>query len=222
MPELATHTLLVVANPDPHSLTHHIADKIAFALSSEGTVEIADLAHEGFDPRWTAADRQTYHGLADLPDDVATEHRRLERATDLVLLFPVYWWSMPSLLKGWVDRVFVNGWAFTYTHSEGLTPKLQALTTHVLPVAASDADLYRRHGYEQALRTQIEHGLVEYCGSTRGVTAFVYDSEDPSENTRTLQVNRAVEAVTAAIMRRDPAGFASEGQHRASNTEDLQ
>lgn len=29
-----------------------------------------------------------------------------------MLVYPVYWWSMPGLLKGWIDRVFTNGWAY--------------------------------------------------------------------------------------------------------------
>lgn len=210
-----------MSNPDPHSLTHHVADELALALSDGGTVEIADLAHEGFDPRWTMADRLNYRGVADLPEDIATEHRRLDRASDLVLVFPVYWWSMPSLLKGWIDRVFINGWAFDHTQAEGLTPKLQALTTHVLPVAASDAGLYLRHGYEQALRTQIEHGIVDFCGSARGTTAFVYDSEDLSEHGRAVQVNRAVNTVTTAIRSREMPRSVVDEQHRTNDAENL-
>jgi NAD(P)H dehydrogenase (quinone) len=190
------HTLLVVANPEGGSLTHHLAGQLEEALSCWGPVEVADLARESFDPRFTVDDRLVYQGLGALPVDVQAEHERLERATDLALVFPVYWWSMPSLLKGWVDRVFVNGWAFDYDPEQGLQPKLQHLTTHLLPVAASDAGLYERHGYGQALRTQLEHGLVDYCGSLRGTTAFVYDSEDVSEEVRTRRVHEAVRAVT--------------------------
>ncbi|MBU7600331.1 hypothetical protein JGS22_022535 [Streptomyces sp. P38-E01] len=43
---------------------------------------------------------------------------------------------------------------------------------------------YERHGYEQALRTQIEHGVVDCVGSRRGATAFVHESEQRSARIR--------------------------------------
>ncbi|MGJ9421770.1 NAD(P)H-dependent oxidoreductase [Aeromicrobium sp. CF3.5] len=196
------HTLVVTAHADPRSLTHHIATEVGRTAGGWGTVEIADLATQGFDPRFSAEDRATYLGLGDIPADVASEQARLDRATDVVLVFPVYWWSMPALLKGWIDRVFINGWAFDHDPSKGIRPQLGKLTTHVVPVAASDQGLYDRHGYEKAMRTQIEHGLVEYCGSPLGVSTFVYDSEDPSGDLRTNRVGRVLGELEAEYQRR--------------------
>ncbi|MBJ6613797.1 NAD(P)H-dependent oxidoreductase [Streptomyces griseoincarnatus] len=192
------HTLLVAANPDPGSLTHHVLGRLEAALQP-GSVEIADLSEERFDPRFTPADRRAYHEGGNYPADVMAEHRRLERATDLVLVFPVYWWSMPALLKGWIDRVFVNGWAFEHSPASGLRPKLQHLTTHLLPIAGDDSGAYERHGYESALRTQIEHGVVDYCGSRRGRTAFIYKSEQLSPEATMRGVDRAVRSISEAI-----------------------
>ncbi|MFZ4156329.1 NAD(P)H-dependent oxidoreductase [Streptomyces pseudogriseolus] len=198
------HTLLVAANPDASSLTHHVREKLEAALHPV-SVEAADLAKERFDPAFTLADRRAYQGSGTYPADIVREHRRLERATDLVLIFPVYWWSMPALLKGWIDRVFVNGWAFEHSPASGLRPKLQALTTHLLPIAGGDSGAYERHGYEEALRTQIEHGIVDYCGSRRGATAFVYESEQPSSEATARSVDRAVRIISQAIHARSRA-----------------
>jgi NAD(P)H dehydrogenase (quinone) len=199
------HTLVVTAHPDPGSLTQHVAARVSRAAARWGSVEVADLAAEGFDPRFSTQDRLTYQGEAAIDDDVAAEQARLDRATDLVLVFPVYWWSMPALLKGWVDRVFISGWAFGHAPGEGIQPRLQELTIHLVPVAASSQGLYERHGYEAALRTQIQHGLIEYCGSTLGASTFVYDSEDPSDDVRAQRVERAVSSVETAFERRHGA-----------------
>ncbi|MEV5357133.1 NAD(P)H-dependent oxidoreductase [Streptomyces sp. NPDC052693] len=192
------HALLVAANPDPRSLTHYVLGRLEAALQPV-PVEIADLSEEGFDPRFTAADRRAYQEGGTYPADVTAEHRRLERATDLVLVFPVYWWSMPALLKGWIDRVFVNGWAFEHSPATGLRPKLQNLTTHLLPIAGDDSGAYERHGYEKALRTQIEHGIVDYCGSRRGSTAFIHRSEQLSPESTVRSVDLAVRTIREAI-----------------------
>jgi NAD(P)H dehydrogenase (quinone) len=189
------HTLVITSHTDPRSLTHHVASEIARTTSAWGTVEVADLAAEGFDPRFSQADRATYVGQAPVPEDVVAEQARIDRASDLVMVFPVYWWSMPALFKGWVDRVFIDGWAFDHQYTDGARPLLQRLTAHLVPVAASDEGLYERHGYETVLRTQVEHGLLDYCGIARGSSSFVYDSEDPSHDVRARSVERAVAAL---------------------------
>ena len=192
-------TLIVTAHPDPDSLTHEVAERLRRVLLP-APVEVADLAAEGFDPRFTLADRHTYRTGLTPPADVAREQERLDGVTDLVLVFPVWWWSMPALLKGWIDRVFVNGWAFDVDPDAGITRKLGRLTTHLVPIAGDDAGVYERHGYEQALRTQVEHGIVDYCGSRRGVTAFVYDSERTDTVARDAAVDAAVESVREAVL----------------------
>jgi NAD(P)H dehydrogenase (quinone) len=105
------HTLVVTAHPDRDSLTARIARQLQGALQP-GVTEVLDLAAEGFDPRFGSADRDAYRGTGDVPADVLQQQRRLDDVDHLVLVFPVYWWSMPALLKGWIDRVFINGWAF--------------------------------------------------------------------------------------------------------------
>ncbi|ROQ06755.1 NAD(P)H dehydrogenase (quinone) [Rathayibacter sp. PhB93] len=188
--------LIVAAHPDQDSLTLALARRLAEELQP---AELADLAAEGFDPRFSAADRHTYRVAGEYPADVASEQRRLDAAEHLVLVFPVYWWSMPGLMKGWIDRVFVNGWAFEIDPADGMRRKLGGLTVHLLPIAGDSAGVYDRHAYEQSLRTQIEHGVVEYCGAVRGTTAFVHDSEQEDAAARAASVDRAVAAVVAAV-----------------------
>ncbi|MCC9690568.1 NAD(P)H-dependent oxidoreductase, partial [Streptomyces sp. MNU103] len=135
-------TLVVTAHPDPGSLTHHVRNGSSRPSVPGGRGggsaprTVRPQVHAGGPPGLS----QT---AATLPD-VVREHRRLDRATDLVLVFPVYWWSMPALLKGWIDRVFVNGWAFDVSAESGVRPRLQRLTTHLLPVAGADSGTYER------------------------------------------------------------------------------
>lgn len=203
-----THTLVVAINPDPDSLTQQLAAEIAAAVSARGaTAELANLCHEGFDPRWTISDRRAYQGRGPVPSDVVAEQRRLDRATDLVLVFPVYWWSLPAVLKGWIDRVFINGWAFDVTDGGEIVPRLQTLRTHAIAIAGSDAGVYHRHGYEQALRTQLAHGVLDFCGSPQGAITILHDSEEPSGALRPHHVDRTVGDVTQAVIagpRTDP------------------
>ncbi|MFC3077939.1 NAD(P)H-dependent oxidoreductase [Phenylobacterium terrae] len=184
------HALIVVAHPQSASLTRAVAEQLAAGVESDGrhTAEIADLAAEGFDPRFSAADVGAYKGQAGIPPDVAAEQARIDRADALVLVYPVYWWSFPALLKGWIDRVFSNGWAYLETPDGGLVKKLQRLDVHLVGIGGADMRTFARRGYLWAMRTQIEHGIFDYCGA-RVVTSELL--LPPAEGDRTLDLAAA-------------------------------
>lgn len=173
------HALVVVAHPDPSSLTHGLAAALGDEIARSGhTFEVADLTREGFDPRFTLADRGVHHRTGPAPADVVAEQARIERADAVVLVYPVFWWSMPAILKGWIDRVFSNGWAFDDgPGGVGLVRKLGHLHVHLVAVAGSDEPAYLRHGYQDAMRTQIDHGVFGYCGAAVSTSRILFDAE---------------------------------------------
>lgn len=177
------HALIVVAHPERKSLSHSIARHVAEGLSAVGaghTFEIADLVAEGFDPTFREADLAVHRTKAAPPADVAAEQARIERADALVLVYPVYWWSMPAVLKGWIDRVFSNGWAFDFSADAPLVKKLRGRQVHLVAIAGADSPTYARHGYATAMKTQIEHGIFDYCGASVASAELMVNSE--SEN----------------------------------------
>ncbi|GAC70832.1 NAD(P)H-dependent oxidoreductase [Gordonia soli] len=199
-------SLVVVSHPDPGSLTQHAARSVAEALRATGEpVEFADLAAEGFDPSFGTADLDLFRGTGEMPDDVATEQRRIDRADHLVVVFPMYWWSFPALLKGWIDRVFVNHWAYEFSPGGSFEAKLGRLTVHLLVVAGDDAESFRRHGVDVAVGTQIERGIIEYCGATLGSTTFLYSSDTRSSEELATDVRRIAGDLTARIADHEPA-----------------
>lgn len=160
------HALIVVAHPDPASLTHAVAAGVAQGIAGSGNgVEIADLAAEGFDPRFTQGDHALHQKKAGPAPDVAAEHARIDRADALVLVYPVYWWSFPGLLKGWIDRVFTQGWAYDESPDGKLEKKLNRLQVHLVAIGGAGQRTFARHGYFGAMKTQIDHGIFGYCGA---------------------------------------------------------
>ncbi|KAB7768854.1 NAD(P)H-dependent oxidoreductase [Xanthomonas maliensis] len=163
------HALVVVAHPDPRSHTHAVAAQLIAAVRQQDPghrIELADLAQEGFDPRFNQADIALYTQRAAPAADVAAEQARLDRADALVLVFPIYWWGFPALLKGWIDRVFTLGWAFDEEADGRIVKKLERLDVHLLAIGGADERTYARHGYFGAMKTQIGHGIFDFCGAT--------------------------------------------------------
>lgn len=162
------HSLIVVTHPNPDSLTHAIARHVALGIAAsdaQHTSEFADLAAEGFDPRFNQEDQALFMKQAAAPADVASEQERLDRADALVIVYPIYWWSFPALLKGWIDRVFSMGWAYEDSGNGKVVKKLQRLQVHLVAVGGADEGTFTRHGYGPAMKTQIDHGIFDYCGA---------------------------------------------------------
>jgi NAD(P)H dehydrogenase (quinone) len=190
--------LIVTAHPDPDSLTHHVARRIEVALGGSA-VSVAHLAQEGFDPVFGMADRRGYAGDAPAPADVLAEQARLDAVDHVVLVFPVWWWSMPALLKGWIDRTFIAGWAFGIDDAGRIEKRLQRLTVHLVPVCGTSREAFARHGYLASFETQVGHGILDYCGARRGASAFVHDSESGDRDAVGAEVERVVAEVVAGI-----------------------
>jgi NAD(P)H dehydrogenase (quinone) len=157
------HTLIVLAHPIANSYSHAIAHALKAGIETGGTAEIADLHAEGFDPRYTEADHAHFLGGA-LPADIAKEHARVDRADALAFVFPVYWWSYPAILKGWIDRVWTGGWAYSIDPDATTKGGLKDRPTVQIRLGGSRPATYAKYGYDKAIATQQDVGIYGFCG----------------------------------------------------------
>jgi len=161
------HVLIVIDHPDRNSLTHALAKKFSEgAIAAGHTAEFADLHAEGFDPRWSVADIEADAGKG-APADVLDEQSRVDKCDAVCMVFPLFWFGMPAMLKGWLERVWSWGWA--YDQLENHNKSLQKPRTAVLLVPAGanpDAwEPYRK--IEQAMHDIWCTGTLGYFGFTQ-------------------------------------------------------
>ena len=113
--------LLVLAHPQPESFAHAVQERARAGLQRAGhEVRLLDLYGIGFDPVMSEADRRDYHtpGLNEVR--VADQLAHLRWAEGLVFVYPTWWYSLPAMLKGWIDRVWVP--FATFELPQGLEP----------------------------------------------------------------------------------------------------
>ncbi|RUV28408.1 MAG: flavodoxin family protein [Mesorhizobium sp.] len=120
--------LLVFAHPEPLSLNGALRDVAIRELEAQGhEVLISDLYADGWKsevdradfPSWppeerllpAAASKKAF-ATNTLTGDVKAEIDKLLWADTLILQFPLWWYAMPAILKGWVDRVYAYGFAY--------------------------------------------------------------------------------------------------------------
>ena len=166
--------LLVTCHPRTDSLTAAVAE--AFAGTASGVqFERADLYAEGFDPRLGPEDEPDWEDQAKTYSEaVRAEMRRIERNAATVMVFPAWWWSVPAMLKGWIDRVWNYGWAYgdkNYPHRH----------VWMVAVCGNGADAYAKRGYDEAMRVQLEVGVLDYCGVAAPRLEMLYGSIEGDE-----------------------------------------
>lgn len=124
MPE-PRRVLVVYCHPCAESFTAAIRDAVCDALRAEGhAVDLLDLYAEGFEPAMPPDERRGYHVERSNLAPVRAYAERLARADALVFVYPTWWFGLPAMLKGWLDRVLVPGFAFVLRPGELPRPGL--------------------------------------------------------------------------------------------------
>ena len=168
--------LVVMAHPRRDSLTGQVADAVMAGLAEAGhEAELADLYREGFDPTMAPPDEPDW-GREDKRYSAAVqaEVERLNRNRAVVLVFPIWWWSFPAMLKGWIDRVWNKDIAYG-------ARKLGHRRALAIGLSASSAEGYAEDGYDKAMETEIVAGLFSFCGIEDGRLAFLHGSTEGGE-----------------------------------------
>lgn len=119
------NTLIVLAHPERQSFNANLAKLAQDTFSQNGhKVKTSDLYELNFDPRESQkhfsirqnserfdaqAEQRFNWGNKSLPQDVQDEIDKILWADLVILQFPLWWFGLPGILKGWIDRVFVYG-----------------------------------------------------------------------------------------------------------------
>ncbi|MCG8296347.1 NAD(P)H-dependent oxidoreductase [Pseudomonas entomophila] len=122
------NVLIVHAHPEPRSLNGALKDHAVRYLQRQGhSVQVSDLHAMGFKAVLDAADNTALPaGEAFQPSehsrqafangtqsaDITLEQEKLRWADALILQFPLWWFGLPAILKGWVERVYAYGFAY--------------------------------------------------------------------------------------------------------------
>jgi NAD(P)H dehydrogenase (quinone) len=127
-----TRALVLFAHPCAESFSAALHDVVVDRLTARGwDVDDCDLNAEGFSPVLTEGERRGYHDVGPNIAPVASYVERLRAAQALVLVFPVWNFGYPAILKGFFDRVFLPGVSFRLEGGK-VVPNL----THIRKLAA--------------------------------------------------------------------------------------
>lgn len=131
--------------------------------------------------------------------DIAAELEKLSRAD------PMWWFSLPALFKGWVDRVFVRGVAYggpMGTFAEGDLRGKRALVLFTTGSLEEHFGPGARNGKLDVLLFHIQHGMLWLCGFEvlAPVISFAPVRGTPEDRQQLSQVRGAVTALDSRLI----------------------
>lgn len=175
--------LIVFAHPEPLSFNGALKDTAVETLTAAGhEIRISDLYRMGWKSQLDADDipgERADAGFFSVPKeqehmeattgatpDVRAEQEKMQWCDLMIFQFPVWWFGMPAILKGWVDRTFTRGFAYKSgrKYDSGIFRGKRAMICATTGTASS---LYEPDGVDGDISHifwPVHNGIFHYAG----------------------------------------------------------
>jgi putative NADPH-quinone reductase len=187
--------LVVYCHPLADSFTAAVRDRVLHSLGP-AEVRLTDLYGEGFDPAFTAAERRS-HREPGIDPSLERHADDLRWCDTIALVYPTWWSGQPAMLKGWIDRVWVNGVAWELPDgADRIRPLLTNVRRLVVVTTHGSSKLVNAVEGEGGKRT-VARSLRLMChrtARTSWIALYDTDRSTPADRERFLRrVERRVE-----------------------------
>ena len=162
-------TLIILGHPDKNSFCARLADSYEKgALEKRGDIMRINLIDLRFDPILKSSNRPQ-----SLEPDLLEAQRLIKWANHIVFVFPIWWAAPPALFKGFIDRVFLPGFAFKFRENSSMWEKLLTGRSARLIMTSDAPNLWLHLAYFHPAINMMKKATLEYCGmSPVSVTHF--------------------------------------------------
>ncbi len=156
------NALIIYAHPNPGSFNAALAGVAEDMLEqSKINLKVKDIYGLEFNPVLSEEDFKAFH-TGHLPEDIQAEQADVKWADLLIIITPVWWYSFPAILKGYIDRVFSIGFAYQYD-SDGPHGMLGGKKVLVITTSGAEEETAISTGMLEVIRTMV-NGIFNFCG----------------------------------------------------------
>ncbi len=165
------NVLTVISHPRQDSLTSRVARRFNEGLKDAGhNVEVFDLYQEEFNPVVFEKDEPDWTSTSiNYSPVVHREIERMNRNEGLAFIFPVWWYSIPAMLKGYIDRV----WNYNYAYGGHKLPHKRAIW---IGLAGGTKEHFQKRKYDTTIEHHLNIGLADYTGIPSSKVEILYDT----------------------------------------------
>jgi putative NADPH-quinone reductase len=161
--------LVILGNPDTSSFTAVLADTYGEAARAAGhSVERINVSELAFDPIL----RKGYKEIQPLEPDLVALQDKWRAADHVVIVYPNWWCTMPAIIKGMFDRMFLPGFAFNFDkQTKKLIQRLTGKTARVIVVAGTHSPFMTWLKFGD-YTNEIQHAILGFAGMKTKVSTF--------------------------------------------------
>jgi putative NADPH-quinone reductase len=154
-------TLLILAHPAKNSLCEILADKYLAKTKEEGReIRYVKLKNLQFDLNL----HEGYSGEQPLEQDLENVKADILWCNHLVIIFPTWWGTYPALLKGFIDRIFLPGFAYKYHKGKLFQEKLlKGKSGHLITTMNAPSIYYDLFYFGAGIRS-LKTAVFDFCG----------------------------------------------------------
>lgn len=158
---MSVRITIIVGHPYPDSYCNALAHAYAAGAERSGAeVRLLDLSRMSFDPNL----KHGYHRRTELEPDLIAAQETIRWANHLVFVYPNWWGSMPAVLKGFLDRTLLPGFAFKSSPDTLLVDKLLKGRSARLIVTMDSPAWYYRLAVSNAGHRLMKKAVLNFCG----------------------------------------------------------
>jgi len=154
-------TLIINGHPNRNSLCTGLAESyLKGAITANGNCEIVYLSDLDFNLNL----EQGYQKRTELEPDLLQTWDKIKAADHLVFVYPNWWGTYPALLKGFIDRLFLPGFAFEqYENSIKWGKLLKGKTAHIIVTMDSPGFFYKLF-LKSPGHNSMKKSILGFCG----------------------------------------------------------
>jgi NAD(P)H dehydrogenase (quinone) len=169
--------LVIVTHPRQDSLTGSIKTQLIKGLSEAGhEIEVADLYGEGFNPLLYQADEPDWDNPNKVYSDEALREMERTRNNDaIIFVFPLWWFGLPAMLKGYIDRIWNYGFAYGKDGVADERFRLPVQKVSWVSLVGGTQPHFEKHEHDVALNRQLKN-LAGYVGVKDSVVHYLYET----------------------------------------------
>lgn len=158
---MAKNITVILGHPDSSSICGALAEAYVKSAAEAGhAVKLFKLSDISFDPIL----HHGYNKRQELEPGLVELQGAITWAEHLVFVYPIWWGSIPALLKGMIDRVFLPGYAFKYRDNSPYWDRLLAGRSAHLIATMDTPPWYYRFIFKMPGHHQMKKTILEFCG----------------------------------------------------------
>jgi len=158
---MSKRILVILGHPANESFCGVLTNSYVEVAKAAGKeVQLISLGDLSFDPVL----HNGYATIQELESDLVTGCAAISWAQHIVFVYPIWWGAMPALLKGFIDRLFLPGFAFKFREGSRFWDRLLSGRSAHLLVTMDTPSWYFRWVYRMPGHNQMKRTILEFCG----------------------------------------------------------